>query len=53
VEETEIPAQSVEDLQTWRDIGDGITTESEAEAREIMAQIEQDISAAGYVPPTP
>ncbi|HET6770894.1 MAG TPA: Stp1/IreP family PP2C-type Ser/Thr phosphatase [Actinomycetota bacterium] len=53
VEETTIPAQSVEVLQTWRDIGDGITTESEAEAREIMAQIEQDVSAAGYVPPTP
>jgi PPM family protein phosphatase len=53
VEETEIPAESVEDLQTWRDIGDGITTESEAEARQIMAQIEQDLSAAGYVPPTP
>jgi protein phosphatase len=53
VEETEIPAQSVEDLQTWRDIGDGITTESEAEAREIVAQIERDVSAAGDVPPTP
>lgn len=45
VEETEIPAQSAEQLQTWRGIGDGITAASEAEAREILAQIQRDVSA--------
>jgi protein phosphatase len=52
VEETDIPAGSVEQLQTWRDIGDGITTDSEAEAREIMAQIERDVSSAAYASPS-
>jgi PPM family protein phosphatase len=45
VEETEIPVQSAEQLQTWRGIGDGITAASEAEAREILAQIQRDVSA--------
>lgn len=53
VEETEIPAQSAEQLQTWRDIGDGITAGSEAEAREIMAQIQSDVGPGPYVPASP
>jgi PPM family protein phosphatase len=53
VEETEIPAQSAERLQTWRDIGDGITAGSEAEAREILAQIERDVAPGTNVPPSP
>jgi PPM family protein phosphatase len=53
VEETEIPAQSAEQLQTWRGIGEGITAASEAEAREILAQIQRDVSAGPSVPPSP
>jgi protein phosphatase len=53
VEETEIPVQSAEQLQTWRDIGDGITAGSEAEAREIMAQIQSDVGPGPYVPASP
>jgi PPM family protein phosphatase len=53
VEETEIPARSAEQLQTWRDIGDGITAGSEAEAREILAQIERDVGPGPYVPGSP
>ena len=53
VEETEIPAQSAEQLQTWRDIGEGITAGSEAEAREIMAQIQSDVGPGPYVPASP
>ena len=53
VEESQIPAQSAERLQTWRDIGDGITAGNEAEAREILAQIERDVSLQGDVPPSP
>jgi PPM family protein phosphatase len=53
VEETEIPAQSAGQLQTWRDIGDGITTGSEREAREILAQIERDVTPGAYVPSSP
>jgi protein phosphatase len=53
VEETDIRAQSAEQLQTWRDIGDGITTESEAEAREILAQIERDVTPGVDAPPSP
>ena len=53
VDETEIPARSAEQLQTWRDIGDGITAGSEAEAREILAQIESDVGAESSTPPSP
>jgi PPM family protein phosphatase len=53
VEETEIPATSAQELQTWRDIADGITTDSEAEARAIVAQIQRDVSSAGAAPPAP
>ena len=53
VEETEIPARSAEQLQTWRDIGDGITAGSEAEAQEILAQIERDVGLGPYVPALP
>ncbi|HEV2906956.1 MAG TPA: Stp1/IreP family PP2C-type Ser/Thr phosphatase [Actinomycetota bacterium] len=53
VEETEIPVQSAEQLQTWRDIADGITAGSEAEAREIMAQIQSDVGPGPYVPASP
>ena len=53
VEETEIPAQSAEQLQTWREIGDGITAGSEAEAREIMAQIQSDVGPGPYMPASP
>jgi PPM family protein phosphatase len=53
VEETDIPAQSVEQLQTWRDVADGITADNEGEAREILAQIERDASTAANGPPSP
>jgi PPM family protein phosphatase len=53
VEETGIPAQSAEQLQTWRHIGDGITTGSETEAREILAQIQRDVTPGVYVSPSP
>lgn len=53
VEETEIPVQSAEQLQTWRGIENGITAGSEAEAREILAQIQSDVSAGSSVTPSP
>lgn len=53
VEETDISAQSAEQLQTWRDLQEGITAGNEAEAREILAQIEMDVAPTPYAQPSP
>jgi serine/threonine protein phosphatase PrpC len=43
VEETDISADNATQLQTWRQLGDGVTAGSESEARAILAQIEEDV----------
>jgi PPM family protein phosphatase len=42
-EETRISAETATQLQTWRQLEDGITAGSESEARAILAQIEADV----------
>jgi serine/threonine protein phosphatase PrpC len=43
VQETRISADTATQLQTWRQLEDGITAGSESEARAILAQIEADV----------
>ncbi|MGH2675093.1 MAG: Stp1/IreP family PP2C-type Ser/Thr phosphatase [Actinomycetota bacterium] len=45
VEETAIPADQASQLAEYRDLDQGITAESEEEARSIIAQIEADLAA--------
>lgn len=51
VEETQIPADAATQLAEYRDLEEGITAESEEEARSIIAQIQADVDA--QQPPTP
>lgn len=50
VERTDIPAFQAGRYQTWNSLEDGITAESEADARRIIAQIRRDIAPP---PPSP
>ncbi len=45
VEETQIPADAATQLAEYRDLEEGITAESEEEARSIIAQIQADVDA--------
>jgi protein phosphatase len=53
VQETEIPADVATQLAEYRDLEEGITAESEAEARSIIAQIQADVDAQQPPPPSP
>jgi PPM family protein phosphatase len=51
VEETQIPADVATQLAEYRDLEEGITAESEEEARSIIAQIKADVEAQQPPPP--
>ncbi|HYZ10592.1 MAG TPA: Stp1/IreP family PP2C-type Ser/Thr phosphatase [Actinomycetota bacterium] len=51
VEETQIPADAATQLAEYRDLEEGVTADSEEEARSIIAQIQADVDA--QQPPTP
>jgi serine/threonine protein phosphatase PrpC len=53
VEETAIPADQATRLAEYRDLEDGITAESEEEARSIIAQIQADVDAQQPPPGAP
>jgi PPM family protein phosphatase len=53
VEETAIPADQATQLAEYRDLEDGITAESEEEARSIIAQIQADVDAQQPPPGAP
>lgn len=53
VEETTIPADQATQLAEYRDLEDGITAESEEEARSIIAQIQADVDAQQPPPGAP
>lgn len=53
VEETAIPADQATPLAEYRDLEDGITAESEEEARSIIAQIQADVDAQQPPPGAP
>lgn len=49
-EETDLPADAVRRIATWAELDDGITADSEAEAREIIRQIEDDLRSGMVMP---
>ena len=51
VEETQIPAADATQLAEYRDLDEGITANSEEEARSIIAQIQADVDAQQPPPP--
>jgi serine/threonine protein phosphatase PrpC len=51
VEETQIPTADATQLAEYRDLKDGITANSEEEARSIIAQIQADVDAQQPPPP--
>lgn len=53
VEETTIPADQATQLAEYRDLEEGITAESEEEARSIIAQIQADVDAQQPPPGAP
>jgi protein phosphatase len=53
VEETAIPAEQATQLAEYRDLEEGITAESEEEARSIIAQIQADVDAQQPPPGAP
>ena len=53
VEETAIPADQATQLAEYRDLEEGITAESEEEARSIIAQIQADVDAQQPPPGAP
>lgn len=53
VEETTIPADQATQLAEYQDLEDGITAESEEEARSIIAQIQADVDAQQPPPGAP
>ncbi|MGH2546502.1 MAG: Stp1/IreP family PP2C-type Ser/Thr phosphatase, partial [Actinomycetota bacterium] len=53
VEETAIPADQTTQLAEYRDLEEGITAESEEEARSIIAQIQADVDAQQPPPGAP
>jgi PPM family protein phosphatase len=53
VEETTIPADQATQLAEYRDLEDGITAESEEEARSIITQIQADVDAQQPPPVAP
>jgi PPM family protein phosphatase len=53
VEETAIPADQVTQLAEYRDLEEGITADSEEEARSIIAQIQADVDAQQPPPGAP
>jgi PPM family protein phosphatase len=53
VEETAIPSDQATQLAEYQDLEDGITAESEEEARSIIAQIQADVAAQQPQPGAP
>ncbi|MGH2663396.1 MAG: Stp1/IreP family PP2C-type Ser/Thr phosphatase [Actinomycetota bacterium] len=45
VEETQIPASEISSLREYQTLGDGITAESEQDARDIITQMQEDLQA--------
>jgi hypothetical protein len=52
-EATSIPASEVTQFPAYRELGEGITAESEDGARQIIAQMESDLAAAQEEQPQP